>query len=236
VRVAAGAEIVINDDLGVDRHVKLEHFSWASDAATAFDVSTMPEFRRIFSREVLSPGRVLSVTRTTFLFTDLAGSTALYSAVGDAAAYAFIREHFDRLTACVERGGGAVVKTLGDSIMAVFPDEMDAVRAALDMQRDHRDHALLDERGARVGLKIGVFSGPCYAVTANGVLDYFGLTVNTAQRLESLAEAGDVLVSREIASGWTVGDLPEGARTCGELRVELRGVPEAVELTRLRVD
>ena len=51
---------------------------------------------------------MLKVTRMAFLFTDMTGSTALYSRVGDAAAYSFIQDHFDRLRPVVERHGGTI--------------------------------------------------------------------------------------------------------------------------------
>jgi class 3 adenylate cyclase len=70
----------------------------------------------------------------TFLFTDLKGSTELYARVGDLVAYELVRKHFHLLNAIVAAEGGAVVKTIGDAVMATFSTPDRAVAAALRMR------------------------------------------------------------------------------------------------------
>ena len=91
-------------------------------------------FRDLFAEATLRPGDEAAVGQVALLFTDLRGSTALYERVGDAAAFNMVREHFAFLAAIVRDHDGAVVKTIGDAVMASFGDPADAVRAALDMQ------------------------------------------------------------------------------------------------------
>ncbi len=227
VRIAPGGELRLTDTLGQERHVRLEHLAWASQAATAHDVSLLGTFRRLFSHEVLRPGLALAVARVTILFTDLAGSTELYARVGDAGAFAFVQDHFAGTAAIVERHQGCVVKTLGDSVMAAFPDEQSALVAAVALQRAHA------ARPGAPALKIGLHAGPCFVVSANRQLDYFGQTVNVAQRLEACAAGGEIVVAAELA--------PAGAPWLGGLDVEgpvevaLKGLPAPVRIVRVRL-
>lgn len=81
---------------------------------------------------------------------------------------------------------GAVVKTIGDAVMATFVTPDRAIAAALRM-REGMQH-LNDERGHEdLLLKIGIHEGPCLAVNLNDRQDYFGQTVNIASRVQNLA-------------------------------------------------
>ena len=214
------------------RHVKLEHLVYASRAATAHLLSGMPEFRSLFSGELLKPGTALKVSRVALLFTDLVGSTALYDKVGDAAAFRFVDDHFDALGQAIALAGGVVVKTMGDAVMAAFPDEEAAVLGAEAALRAFERFRAGHPLGEQVGLKLGLHAGPSYVVTANGALDYFGQTVNLAARLQHLAERGEiVLEQRTLAacSPATAAGL-EGAR----FSARVKGVDQPLELLRLR--
>src|SRR5512139_736840 len=123
-------------------------------------------FRDIYRTDTLDVDQGLKITSLTFLFTDLKGSTALYDRVGDIVAYDLVREHFRILGAIVSSEGGAVVKTIGDAVMATFPTPDRAVAAALRM----RDS--VQEFKNDLLVKIGIHEGPCLAVTLNDRLDY----------------------------------------------------------------
>ena len=93
------------------------------------------------------------------------------------------------------RHNGAVVKTIGDAIMAAFVTPPDAVSAALKMRSEIE--RLNEARAARdFVLKIGIHRGPSIAVTLNDRLDYFGQTVNIASRVQGLASSRSVLPIR----------------------------------------
>ncbi|HAJ61292.1 MAG TPA: hypothetical protein DCP31_20205, partial [Cyanobacteria bacterium UBA8543] len=77
---------------------------------------TLQTFRDLFPRETIPPNESLLIRRVAILFTDLAGSTALYVRQGDTRAYYLIRQHFDSLFRVVDEHNGAVVKTIGDAI------------------------------------------------------------------------------------------------------------------------
>ena len=72
---------------------------------------------------------------------------------------------------------------MGDSVMASFENSADAVRTAIDIQKDINSFNA-DRKVRDLVLKLGLHSGPCIAVTNSGFLDYFGTTVNTAARLQ----------------------------------------------------
>jgi class 3 adenylate cyclase len=205
--VAPGADIHVAQRGGRERHVKIERLDYRSSAATAHVISTLPEFRREFSSDVLRPGMSLRVARVSLLFSDLTNSTALYSEVGDAGAFSVVQEHFALLEGIVAEHAGVVVKTIGDAVMAAFVRESDAVRAAVAMHRAFPDFRNAHANARHNYLKLGVFAGPCYVVTANGILDYFGQSVNVAARLQSAAGAGEIVLHEELAreaerAGW----------------------------------
>jgi class 3 adenylate cyclase len=138
-----------------------------------------------------------SVQQIALLFTDLKGSTALYDRIGDLDAFSLVQQHFERLQDVTTRHNGTIVKTIGDAVMAAFPDPTDAVLAALAMRAEI--HAFGRGRPDReLVLKIGVHKGAAIAATMNERLDYFGQTVNIAARVQRLAEADEIYVSEDI--------------------------------------
>ncbi len=179
-------------------------------------------FRRLFRSERVDEREGLGIRQVTLLFTDLKGSTAMYERLGDLNAYALVREHFALLGATVQQHSGAIVKTIGDAVMAVFSRPTDAVSAALDMlgeieryNSEHGDPSII--------LKIGAHCGPSIAVTLNENLDYFGQTVNVAARVQSLAEAGEICISEALYSAPGVSQILTGLKIV-EFDAPLRGV------------
>ncbi len=191
---------------------------------------TSQAFRELFRSQSIPASAGLEFKRMTVLFTDLKGSTQLYEQIGDVRAYALVREHFDLLREIIDRAGGAMVKTIGDAIMASFAEVEPAIAAAAAMRGDI----------ARVGegqlqLKVGVHAGPCIAVELNEQLDYFGQTVNVAARVQGLAEGGEIVCTEDV---WRSAGVPERVRMAGlrELRDRafLKGVDGEVTVYRLR--
>jgi class 3 adenylate cyclase len=161
---------------------------------TAKRLLTNQIFRDIYRTDTLDIDQRLKITSLTFLFTDLEGSTALYERVGDLAAYDLVKAHFRVLQEIVAGEAGAVVKTIGDSVMATFPTPANALNAALRMRGAIR---ALDQD---LGLKIGIHEGSCLAVVLNERQDYFGQTVNIAARVQSLAESRAIFVTQPVVA------------------------------------
>jgi class 3 adenylate cyclase len=236
VALAPGGTLDVRDGLSEERHVKLEHLAWASVAATPPYVSTVSSFRRLFSAEVLRAGLKVRVAHVALLFTDLTNSTSMYVNHGDATAYRFVLDHFAVLRYVIDGHRGTVVKTIGDAVMAAFCDERDAVRAAIDLQRAYRSLLASGRDEAQgVELRVGVYAGTSYLMTANGILDYFGQTVNTANRLQCECQGGQIVLPAEMAAcgqahGWLVG-----ADIVDRFDADLKGIAEAVSAVRLSV-
>ncbi|MBL8935980.1 MAG: adenylate/guanylate cyclase domain-containing protein [Archangium sp.] len=234
-QVSPRAEISVKSLGESERHVKLEKAVWASLAATARDVMMMPIFRRDFSSQVLRPGLSLSVQRFALVFSDLTGSTDMYTRAGDAEAFRFVQAHFEVLTKAIERHGGSVVKTMGDAVMAVFPDELAAVAGARDMLVDFEAFRLLDPQGSSTSLKLGVFGGSGFVATANKVLDYFGQTVNVAARLQNEAKPGEVVVAASVVEQAIAKGLVAATQVSERYAAKLKGVEAPLEVARVKV-
>ena len=154
-------------------------------------------FRDLYRTDTLDVDQRLKITSLTFLFTDLRGSTELYERVGDLVAFDLVRAHFQVLHEIVAAEAGAVVKTIGDAVMATFPTPDRAIAAALRMREAMRE---LNEKNGREDLllKIGVHEGPCIAVTMNERQDYFGQTVNIASRVQGLANSQAIFATGSV--------------------------------------
>jgi len=192
---------------------------------------TSQTFKSLFRSEVVGGANGLAIRDIALLFTDIKGSTALYQRIGDLNAFQLVQQHFDWLREATVRHGGAVVKTIGDAVMAVYPDAARAVAAALDMRAAvERFKDGQPERS--VSLKIGIHHGAAIAVTLNDELDYFGQTVNTASRVQSVADAGEICVTGEV---WAYPGV-QGLLTpylVEPSAAELRGIGEPVPVVRI---
>jgi class 3 adenylate cyclase len=188
-------------------------------------------FRRLFRSERVDEREGLGIRQVTFLFTDLKGSTAMYERLGDLNAYALVREHFALLDAAAQAHSGAIVKTIGDAVMAVFSRPTDAVAAALHIRKEigrfNREHG-----GPGIILKIGAHCGPSIAVTLNDNLDYFGQTVNVAARVQALADAGEICITEALHAAEGVKELLAG-HPVAEFEAPLRGVEGDARVYRI---
>jgi class 3 adenylate cyclase len=190
----------------------LERMAWSDQAATAAEVTAMQTFRDLFANETLRPGEQVTVGSLTVVFTDLRESTRFYREVGDARAFGLVMSHFDLLKVVINANDGAIVKTIGDSVMAVFRRPSTAVRAMLQAQQELGDPAA---NALPFSLRVGIHYGPCVAVNLNDRLDYFGSTVNIAARLESLSTGEEIVISDAVRRD------PEVTALLGELASQL---------------
>jgi class 3 adenylate cyclase len=204
---------------------------------TAKRLLTNQVFRDLYGTNTIDAEQRLKITSLTFLFTDLKGSTELYERVGDLAAFDLVRAHFTVLNEIVAAEAGAVVKTIGDAVMATFSTPDRAVAAALRMREAMRHlgnggnygNGGNGANGDDLLLKIGIHEGPCLAVVLNDRQDYFGQTVNIAARVQGLAD------SRTILATGPVVDHPQASTLLKRSGLEpvpqsraLRGISEQV--------
>jgi adenylate cyclase len=222
-RVRAGeVRLELQNDRQEGLKVQIVPAKPPQDRVPASLLTTLPAYRRRVGAQVLSKDTRISVRAVTLLFTDLTGSTEMYEELGDAEAYALVRDHFDLLRAVVEAHGGVIVKTIGDAIMASFHTPERGVTCAFALQE--RFQAWVRSRGLEkpLGLRVGLHAGPSLVVHTDGLgMDYFGRTVNLAARAQGAAEGGEIV--------WT-GEVHEDPAVRHALTV--RGaVPEPIEKT-----
>ena len=236
--VSATGELTLGNSSGDERLAMVEHVAWSDQATTAAEVTSLQLFRDLFSREVLRPGEQISVGSMTIVFTDLKNSTQLYKEIGDAPAFGRVLTHFEILKAAVATEHGAIVKTMGDAIMAVFPRPLAALRAMLHAQRwlaHPREYPL--PAGVSVpassleplALKAGLHCGPCLAISQNERLDYFGTTVNIGARLCGLCSGSDLVLSNAVrqdpeVAAWLTD--PAHGTAAEEERTRIKGFGE----------
>lgn len=231
--LTAGKDLVIHNDTGTVETIRIEHPSYNDLALTAFEVSTMQTFRDLFSSEILRPDLKLAIKNAVFFFSDLKDSTQLYEERGDAEAFSLVQSHFDIMIRIIAENHGAVVKTIGDAVMAVFTHSADALRAALAVHADIRafnrttkDHRLV--------VKIGLHEGPALALTLNEKLDYFGSTVNKAARIQNEAAGDETVISEDIFN--RLSDQNLLARLDAQpYTAQLKGIKREMTLYRLRL-
>jgi len=106
---------------------------------TASRLMSSQAFRDLYGSSVLDVNQHFTITKLSFLFVDLKESTQLYGRVGDLAAYDFVRAYFRVVGQIVESEGGAVVKTIGDAVMATFPTSLQAIHSAVAMKKALRE-------------------------------------------------------------------------------------------------
>jgi class 3 adenylate cyclase/tetratricopeptide (TPR) repeat protein len=175
--------------------------------------------------------------QVTVLFCDMEGFTALSERIGPDDAYAMMDEVYEILIHKVHNYEGTVNEMTGDGIMALFgaPIAMEdapqrAIRSALAI---HQEVAKFNDRIKeentdipRLRMRIGIHTGPVVVGTLGNDLRVefkaVGDTVNTASRMEALAEPGTVFVSEDIFQ------LTEGLfqfEAMGEKRVKGKETP-----------
>jgi class 3 adenylate cyclase len=135
----------------------------------------------------------LETAARAVLFADVSDSTRIYEALGDTHALSVISHLFRLLETCVARHSGAVVKTIGNAMVCSFPEPDAAMRAACEMM------AALAPLPARPYGKLLIKVGITYGQVVIAEGEIFGDTVNVCARLVALANAEQVMTSRETA-------------------------------------
>jgi class 3 adenylate cyclase/tetratricopeptide (TPR) repeat protein len=136
-----------------------------------------------------TPALALPSGTVTFLFTDIEGSTRLWSQNPQTMGPAIIR-HETLLRAVITATGGVVFKTVGDAIYAAFASALDAAQAAVDGQRAIAAEPWDTTTPLRV--RMALHSGA--VVERNG--DYFGLPLSRIARLLAASHGGQILFSQ----------------------------------------
>lgn len=195
---------------------------------TAKRLLTNQTFRDIYRTDTLAIDQRLKILSLTFLFSDLRGSTELYEAVGDLVAFDLVNEHFRLLHEVIASERGAVVKTIGDAVMATFATPDRAIAAAIRM-REAMSTLGAERHHQNLLLKMGIHEGPCLAVNLNDQQDYFGQTVNIASRVQGLANSRSIVATGKVMKNAEAVDLLATAGLKPVLRrAALRGIADEI--------
>jgi serine/threonine protein kinase/class 3 adenylate cyclase len=130
----------------------------------------------------------------TVLFTDVVGSTSFFERNGDTAGLVMIHRHDEVAASAIQQFDGKVVKTIGDSAMAEFPDPGSAVRAAVEIERQFLKLNLTLQEEHRVQIRIGIHTG----VGFRKGNDLFGDVVNVTARIVKRTAPAQILISRAM--------------------------------------
>ncbi|HEY9841937.1 MAG TPA: DUF5939 domain-containing protein [Candidatus Obscuribacterales bacterium] len=172
--------------------LKLENLNWDPHAVTAALVASLQEFRELFHQQQLPEGLQLPVADQVFCFAGLKQGSALFAQLGDEAAFSLLQEYLAALTGVIREAQGAVVKSMGDTLMAVFVNPADALAAALEAQSQLGGWNRLGLSPLPLQLQIGCARGPGIVTGSEGKTDYIGAAVNRAFRLQRSCPPGQI--------------------------------------------
>lgn len=232
VKASPTATIELVNETAEPQAYMIAEARWPDHALRAGQLLSFQEFRDLFSEEYIGADVRLGVGQQTLLFTDVVGSTAFYAERGDPAAFVEIKRHFDEVFAIVTEHRGAIVKTIGDAVMATFTNPVDAVRAS---QKIHT--TFYPERAdTPIRLRISLNTGPCIAVRLNANADFFGGTVNIAAKLQALAEGYQIAMSEATFGSPGVAEfLAEQGAQVETLEYTSKALPAPVVVRRWSV-
>ncbi|MDZ7658413.1 adenylate/guanylate cyclase domain-containing protein [Fodinibius sp.] len=236
VHIANSPNLSIENTTDKNQLITLERKSWSLHGVSAARATSSQLFRNLFANEVLRKGEKISVDNLTLMFTDLFDSTGMYNEEGDDKAVGQVIDHFEILQQVVSKENGAIVKTIGDSVMAVFCEPDQALRAYLRAQKMISD----DERFTDdFQLKAGIHHGSCVAVNLNSRIDYFGCTVNIASRFVDYASENELIISQKVFSKYNLQEMLEDSENEGrveDINIRLKGFnKESFSIKRIQI-
>jgi class 3 adenylate cyclase len=193
--VSKNPNLIISNNSSKKTVCFIDKLNWKEEAIYASEVSSSHDFRELFSQETLKETSKVKASEVTMLFTDLMNSTELYLQEGDESAIGRVMGHFKIIQHIVAEERGGIVKTIGDSVMAVFWEPVSALKA---VQRIQQIFTTSTSMGDAFKIKAGIHFGDCTAVNLNGRIDYFGTTVNIASRLVDVASEKEIMVSEAV--------------------------------------
>ena len=177
-------------------------------AAAAAQLRVMPEAARM---------------RKVFMFTDIVGSTELARVMGDEAWRHIVYWHDSTIHRIVSAHDGDVVRTMGDGFFVTFDTASEAVACAVEIQRALFAHR--NDHGFAPQVRIGVHEAEASAEGS----DWSGIGVHAAARIGALADADEIIASRE--TGEHAG---ETFALSAPRSVEVKGITEPIEIVEVR--
>ena len=174
------------------------------NAVRGVDIIQNSLYRKLMRSEVLTEDQSLRLTNATIFFVDITNSAKLYASLGDQKTFFLLKESVRILFNTIEKCGGVPVKTVGSVVMGAFIDPNKAFQAAVRALRLLIKYTQNKPVNERLEIKMGLHSGPVLMVTLNNLLDYIGLTVNSALDITYTALPNEIVISQEIFNNRSV--------------------------------
>jgi WD40 repeat protein len=174
------------------------------------------------------PGAELPTGTVTFLFTDIAGSTALLKQLGESYSV-LLADQRAILRAAFTRWNGQEVDTQGDAFFVSFPRATEAVNACVEIQRALAEHEWPE--GVEVRVRMGLHTGEPWRAEEG----YVGMDVHRAARIAHVGHGGQVLLS-ETTTALIVDELPGGASLVDLGRHLLKDLPRPEHIRQLAIE
>lgn len=156
-------------------------------------------FRELYKDEEIPYDLNMEMGLQTLMFIDMAHSSHFYEKHGDAKAFNLVKEYFKNIIRKLDELEGVIVKTVGDGALLAFSNPVGALKAALTLSEFSENYLGTPD----FHVKISISYGKCIGVNFDNKIDYFGLIVNIASKLQLGALPGDIVMSKEMY------DLPE---------------------------
>ncbi len=171
----------------------LEEAWWFDDRLLVGEALSDPSIRHLISEDHLNIGLKLNVGTQVILFTDIVGSTPFYQQVGDAVALQIVQTHYQEVAKIIEAHGGAVVKFIGDAVMAAYPSLERAMESAIAIHKSFDG----SRKEFPIKLRASLHEGNVLCANLNVGVDYFGSTVNRSAKIQKYADSMEIAVTEE---------------------------------------
>jgi class 3 adenylate cyclase len=178
--------IVLSNDFDHEVVARIEKTVGREDAVTAAEAACSPLFRRLFPSEVLAPGHLIAVSKITLLLIEVCD--VWQSEEPEAMAFARLADLQHKAEEIVAKDNGAIVKIVGDGVLASFSEPTNALRAGFAML----------ESGDASRMRMAMHAGAVMATSINDRLDYFGRIVSETSSLLAAASRGTLVVSEAL--------------------------------------
>ncbi len=197
--------VAVCNDQPTTQIVRVERAVNRSQAVTAATASALPRFRSLFPDQVFSRDNPITAENMTLVATRLVSCDHIYRDHSDAEAYQIIQSGLERMEEAIQLHHGAVIKVIGELLIASFNDTADAVRAGLELHQQFLDG---EPSQPRLPIATAIHRGPLLVTNQNGRLDYFGATTRDVQSLCQQTDSGLVLTDTVFSDSAVISILP----------------------------
>jgi adenylate cyclase len=187
----------------------VEDVEWTKDATTAAEIMTLTEFQQLFKSEMLAAGEEITVKEVALLTSRLLPTGSLFAPTAATETHSRRALHEEFVNERSTQGRGGLVKVRTEMVTSAFYRIGDALATAIGAQRAVGAWSASRRIEPPLELAMGVHAGPVTAFNGEERLEYFGRTVDVADRLASEAEGGDIVLFARVLDDTRAALSPE---------------------------